>query len=550
VRRTDAGGDRIPRVLPPEPIDPAGSDEPLAALLALPPPVPAADAGDAGALVLLGLVRQWASSEGALRAALRRRAAAGTALLAALESGSHLTRAELRRWVVGDDAVQLELAGLSTEMRGDEPMRAAVETHLAGIRAALRALRDHGGTDARRAAALVALRERHAGERIVAFSQFADTVRSLFLELRGEPRIAALSAAGALVAGGRIARAEAVARFAPRAHGRAEPRAAERIDLLLTTDLLSEGVNLQDASVIVHLDLPWTPARLEQRIGRLARLGAMHERVAVYLMRPPAAAGSLLAMEHRLGAKIDAAARVAGIPPAGVPGVLDPVETMRASAPSSVPAAVEEIRALLARWRAATIAPAAEEGPLVAACGAPGRVWIALLGGDESPRLFVSLDRGEPTEDPEVVLRALALADRASTIDVATPAAARAVGDAVRALDRERARRDTADAVDLPRVAASRVRRALIRRLASIPARAPLHRRAALAPLVARARLVALAPGGIGAERMLGELAGAPLPDEAWLEALLGFGDAQRRRTEPDGDDPTALRALLVSCAE
>ena len=47
--------------------------------------------------------------------------------------------------------------------------------------------------------------------------------------------------------------------------------------LLLTTDLASEGVNLQDASVVVHLDLPWTAARLEQRVGRVARLASAHD---------------------------------------------------------------------------------------------------------------------------------------------------------------------------------------------------------------------------------------------------------------------------------
>ena len=46
------------------------------------------------------------------------------------------------------------------------------------------------------------------------------------------------------------------------------------VDLLIATDLLSEGLNLQDASVVVHLDLPWTAARLTQRIGRVWRVGA------------------------------------------------------------------------------------------------------------------------------------------------------------------------------------------------------------------------------------------------------------------------------------
>jgi len=72
---------------------------------------------------------------------------------------------------------------------------------------------------------------------------------------------------------------------------------ADRIDLLLSTDLLSEGVNLQDAEVVVHLDIPWTAARLEQRVGRLARMGSKHSTVTVYLIRPPASAAALLENE-------------------------------------------------------------------------------------------------------------------------------------------------------------------------------------------------------------------------------------------------------------
>ena len=40
-------------------------------------------------------------------------------------------------------------------------------------------------------------------------------------------------------------------------------------DVLIATDLLSEGLNLQDAARVVHYDLPWSPARLAQRVGRM-----------------------------------------------------------------------------------------------------------------------------------------------------------------------------------------------------------------------------------------------------------------------------------------
>jgi hypothetical protein len=80
--------------------------------------------------------------------------------------------------------------------------------------------------------------------------------------------------------------------------------------MLITTDLLSEGVNLQDAGVIIHVDMPWTPARLEQRLGRIARLGSMHERVMSYAFTPPASADAVIRIESILRRKLRAAGAV------------------------------------------------------------------------------------------------------------------------------------------------------------------------------------------------------------------------------------------------
>jgi hypothetical protein len=57
--------------------------------------------------------------------------------------------------------------------------------------------------------------------------------------------------------------------------------------VLVATDLASEGLNLQDADVVVHYDLPWNPLRLAQRVGRTVRLGGIHERVDVWWFAPP-----------------------------------------------------------------------------------------------------------------------------------------------------------------------------------------------------------------------------------------------------------------------
>lgn len=54
------------------------------------------------------------------------------------------------------------------------------------------------------------------------------------------------------------------------------------IKILFCSDAASEGINLQSARVLINVDIPWTPARLEQRIGRIARLGQKANEVDIY----------------------------------------------------------------------------------------------------------------------------------------------------------------------------------------------------------------------------------------------------------------------------
>jgi hypothetical protein len=164
-----------------------------------------------------------------------------------------------------------------------------------------------------------------------------------------------LAHAGGRVAGGAISRAEVLDRFGPGASLRAGE--AERVDLLLTTDVLSEGVNLQGASVVLHLDLTWNPARLEQRVGRLRRFGAARDSISVYVFAPPAPAERLLHLDERLRIKLGEAARSIGVAGAILPGF--DTGGSDASAPRE-----ERLTGVLRRWRGATNDTA---GPVVAA---------------------------------------------------------------------------------------------------------------------------------------------------------------------------------------
>jgi hypothetical protein len=146
----------------------------------------------------------------------------------------------------------------------------------------------------------------HPASRILAFSEYASTVRAFFGAMRADSGVGMLTAREARIASGRVSRQELLVRFAPRAQRAADVPFRERVTLLLATDLLSEGVNLQDASVVLHLDLPWNPARLAQRVGRVRRPGGGEE-VWTYLLGPPASAAALLDADARLRRKLKTA---------------------------------------------------------------------------------------------------------------------------------------------------------------------------------------------------------------------------------------------------
>src|SRR5262249_42226102 len=88
-------GHEMPRLSGPHLISLGTEDEGIDGLLEMPAPIPAKDESTAATLLLYGLVHQWTSSRAALVAALERRVARGIALISALETGRHPTRAEL-----------------------------------------------------------------------------------------------------------------------------------------------------------------------------------------------------------------------------------------------------------------------------------------------------------------------------------------------------------------------------------------------------------------------------------------------------------------------
>jgi hypothetical protein len=125
-----------------------------------------------------------------------------------------------------------------------------------------------------------------AGPRRVLVFTVARTTALALAGALGWRRVAVATGAGARIASGPLALDEALARFAPRAQSGGAVPPALAVDVLVATDLASEGLNLQDADVVVHYDLPWNPLRLAQRVGRTVRLGGMHDHVNVWWFAP------------------------------------------------------------------------------------------------------------------------------------------------------------------------------------------------------------------------------------------------------------------------
>ena len=110
-----------------------------------------------------------------------------------------------------------------------------------------------------------------ADQKILIFTEFADTARYLkrHLEEAGIEGVEQVDSAT------KRNRADVIQRFAPYYNGLSSPELAEQgreeIRVLISTDVLSEGLNLQDASRMINYDIHWNPVRLMQRIGRVDR---------------------------------------------------------------------------------------------------------------------------------------------------------------------------------------------------------------------------------------------------------------------------------------
>ena len=149
------------------------------------------------------------------------------------------------------------------------------------------------------------------GQKAIVFTYYRDTARYIYRELNGDQAIPFQSQAGnpliRRLDGGAppLQRSRLIQAFAPRSNYHPELVGSDgEVDILISTDVLSEGQNLQDCGVLVNYDLHWNPTRMVQRAGRIDRIGSQHSTLWVHNMFPEEGLERLLGLVESLSRKI------------------------------------------------------------------------------------------------------------------------------------------------------------------------------------------------------------------------------------------------------
>jgi superfamily II DNA or RNA helicase len=183
---------------------------------------------------------------------------------------------------------------------------------LSDARALLQILRECGAwkpeLDAKLAALRQLIEERHRGDKLLVFTQFADTAHYLKDQLTalGVNRVEA-------VTGGSPDPTSLAWRFAPLSNDKRGAILKEgELDILIATDVLSEGQNLQDAHIIVNYDIPWALIRLIQRAGRVDRIGQESGEILCYSFIPADGVERVIRLRARIRQRLHENAEVVG----------------------------------------------------------------------------------------------------------------------------------------------------------------------------------------------------------------------------------------------
>ena len=145
--------------------------------------------------------------------------------------------------------------------------------------------------------------------KMLIFTTFTDTGKYLYENLKNLAteqglNIAFVSGTGVETEFGEKEFEDVLDNFAPMARGRHPDSEEPEIDLLIATDCISEGQNLQDCDLVVNYDIHWNPVRLIQRLGRIDRIGSKHTQVRMINYWPMPDMEKYLNLENRVEARM------------------------------------------------------------------------------------------------------------------------------------------------------------------------------------------------------------------------------------------------------
>jgi hypothetical protein len=150
--------------------------------------------------------------------------------------------------------------------------------------------------------------------KVIVFTAFADTARYLYAELAGWAKrdlgidTALVTGTGGnqtTLSGLRKDLASILTAFAPRAKERPEELSGEGdLDLLIATDCISEGQNLQDCDWLINYDIHWNPVRIIQRFGRIDRIGSPNDRIQLVNFWPNIELEEYINLEQRVSGRM------------------------------------------------------------------------------------------------------------------------------------------------------------------------------------------------------------------------------------------------------
>jgi len=144
-------------------------------------------------------------------------------------------------------------------------------------------------------------------KKVIVFTESSETAEYLCRNLEQEfpGKVLAFSSGGGIYQGASIskpvARSLVLENYDPRQRSQ-----QNGVRILISTDVLAEGINLHRSNIVINYDLPWNPTRILQRVGRVNRIGTSHEHVYIFNFFPTAQSSEHISLEDNIKTKIQA----------------------------------------------------------------------------------------------------------------------------------------------------------------------------------------------------------------------------------------------------